>query len=66
MKQTGPLENTPPPVQAASAGLRLPNWLIWLHDNLSMAGVAMGSILFALSLTPSLLSRTPLIQGLTH
>ncbi|HQZ11972.1 MAG TPA: alpha/beta-hydrolase family protein [Devosia sp.] len=36
----------------------------WFRRNIPATGLALGAILFALSLTPSLLPRTPLIQGL--
>lgn len=38
-------------------------WAGWLRRNVPATGLALGAIFFALSLTPSLLPRTPLIQG---
>ncbi len=43
--------------------MRLPNWISRIADYVSGPGLALGSIFFALSLTPSLIPRTPLIQG---
>lgn len=43
--------------------MRLPDWTKRIASNLSFAGVLVGAIFFALSLTPSLLPRTALIQG---
>lgn len=39
------------------------NWLKRLGANVSMAGLLVGALFFALSLTPSLIPRTPVIQG---
>ena len=41
----------------------MPRWLDWIWRNVPATGLLLGAIFFALSLTPSLLPRTPLIQG---
>lgn len=43
--------------------MRFPDWIRRTGSYLSFAGLLVGTIFFALSLTPSLLPRTPLIQG---
>ncbi len=43
--------------------MQLPNWMRHLGTYISGPGLALGAIFFALSLTPSLLPRTPPVQG---
>ncbi len=38
-------------------------WIGWVWRNVPATGLVLGAIFFALSLTPSLLPRTPVIQG---
>lgn len=43
--------------------MQIPNWLKRLLNRFSQMGLVVGAILFSLALTPSLLPRTALIQG---
>lgn len=43
--------------------MQVPNWLKRLLNRFSQMGLVVGAILFSLALTPSLLPRTALIQG---
>jgi uncharacterized membrane protein len=43
--------------------MRVWNWIKGLHNTFSMPGIVVGTLLFSLSLTPSLLPRTFLVQG---
>jgi len=44
--------------------VRVPNWIIAVRDSIPLTGLAVGALLFSLSLTPSLLPRSILVQGI--
>jgi uncharacterized membrane protein len=44
--------------------VRFSSWIGFFHRHLSMPGLVVGALLFSMSLTPSLLPRTFLVQGL--
>jgi len=58
------MDNPAPRQAAAVAGPWVGRWWTLLDRHLSRPGLVLATLFFALSLTPSLLPRTPLIQGL--